>query len=269
VGFSTPASADTINAHPGPNAIQNAIDGAANGDKLRVHSGRYDEAIAVNKRALRIVGVGDSRPVIDGGCAAEETIDVVRNDVTLKGLKAIGGTEYEVNLIGRARGRVIDVVVRDTCDALYGINVFNGGGVVVAGNRATGFRDAGIYVGLITDTPEGALRVSHNESHDNNRGIIVEDVRRRTDVRVGNNRLHENDLPGLGFPSGIFLHNSDGVVFSGNRANRNGRYGIHVDENSDHNRLFRNKARHNGDRNFLDEGSGNCGSGNSFGLPHC
>jgi parallel beta-helix repeat protein len=268
-GFAASASADTINVHPGPNAIQNAIDGAASGDTLRVHPGRYEESVTVNEHALRIVGVGDSRPIIDGGCAAGAAVNVIRNDVRLEGLKVTGGSEYEVNFIGRASGRVIDSVVRDTCDALYGINVFNGGAVKVKDNIATGFRDAGIYVGGITNTRGGVLRLKNNESYGNNRGIIVEDSLRRTDIRVIGNSVHGNDLPGLGFRSGIFVHNGDGVLFRGNRANRNGRYGIHLDADSDHNRLFDNKAKRNGDRNFFNEGSGNCGSGNSFGLPHC
>jgi nitrous oxidase accessory protein NosD len=116
--------------------------------------------------------------------------------------------------------------------------------------------------------------VRGNELFGNNRGIIVEDTVASADVRVSSNDSHANNIPpGEGTPAGIFVHNSDGVRFAHNRLNRNGDgdvgYGIHLDANSDDNRLFDNVARHNETRDRVDEGTGNCGSHNSFAIEPC
>src|SRR5436190_1426601 len=82
--FAAPtAFADTIDVHPGAaNAIQNAIDGAHEGDTLRIHSGNYPEAIDVDK-ALTLVGVGDARPVVNGQCNTHYVIETSHDGVTL------------------------------------------------------------------------------------------------------------------------------------------------------------------------------------------
>ena len=128
-------------------------------------------------------------------------------------------------------------------------------------NRGSGFSDSAIYIGGITTTGDGVLRVNRNEALGNNRGIIVEDSA-GGDLRFKDNEVHDNSSAGEGEPSGIFVHNSDGVLFSGNRVHDNGKYGIHIDANSDGNRFFDNTVSGNPGANFFDEGSGNCGSGN-------
>jgi parallel beta-helix repeat protein len=274
--LAAPASAEKINVHPGPNALQSALSAADDGDTLRIHRGHYHVLVLEIEKRVKLVGVGKRRPVIDGDCDSGVTISVRHAGVVLRRLKVIGADEAPgfapsaVAFFHIRTGRAENLVLRDTCGgAEYGINLFDGGPIKLENNVAKGYSDAGLYVGGITNTRDGVLRLKNNEAYGNNRGIIVEDSLRRTDIRVIGNRVHGNDLPGFGFRSGIFVSNSDGVLFRRNRANRNGKYGIHLDASSDHNRLFDNEARRNGDRNFFDEGSGNCGSGNSFGLSHC
>ena len=57
-------------------------------------------------------------------------------------------------------GRISDSLLRDTCDAEYGVNVFDSGRSTVVGNRTRGFSDAGFYVGGIRSTGSGVLRVA-------------------------------------------------------------------------------------------------------------
>ena len=47
-------------------------------------------------------------------------------------------------------------------------------------------------------------------------------------IVVRDNFTHGNDLPGLSAPAGILVRRSDGGRYIGNRANRNGDYGIHL-----------------------------------------
>jgi nitrous oxidase accessory protein NosD len=277
--FAADAQAATINVRPGANAIQNAVDRADSGDRLLVKRGTYREDVLVDKR-LRIVGKKGKRPVIDGQCESPITIDVQANGVALRHLKVKGtsnegGPGYTVNFIGIERGRVKGLVVKESCpDAVpeYGINLFSTGAIQVIDNRAFGgYEDAGIYVGSITDTGGGTLRVNRNEAFGNNRGIIIEEVDGPgAKVLVRRNFAHHNRIGGVAStPTGIFLHLSDGSRFVRNRTLDNGDYGFHVDPGSDDNIFVGNRSRRNPEGNFFDQGSGNCGAANSFSLDPC
>ena len=265
-----------IYVKPGPDAIGKAIDRAQPGQTLRIRRGVYHEAIVVDK-PLRLMAAGRVRPVIDGDCATKITVSVVSAGVTLRRLKVVGASEgfgsfpAEVDFNQVNTGRARGLVVRDTCDAEYGINVFDTGPVQIINNQARGgFSDAGIYIGGIQDTLGGALRVRDNVSYGSNRGAIIEQVEADADVRVTANRLFSNTSPGIGQPTGLFLHIVREVLVYGNHVNGNGVYGIHLDPNSDFNRIFNNSAAGNPGGNFLDEGGGNCGSGNvGFSIPSC
>jgi len=97
------------------------------------------------------------------------------------------------------------MVLRDTCDAEHGINVFRTGSVAVRRSVAHGFTDAGIYVGGIG---AGPVTMAGNQSYGSVRGIIIEDSAPGT-VAVVDNRLDGNG-------TGIFLNGSDGVLVRGN-----------------------------------------------------
>jgi parallel beta-helix repeat protein len=254
-----------IQVHPGQ--LQTKLAASADGDTLVVHRGHYRGAVQINSR-IRLVGAkGEPRPLIDGLCATRATILVRNAGVVLRHLAVVGADEghgefpSEVDFSGLASGRAVDLSVRDSCDAEYGINVFGSEKVDLIGNRGRGFSDSVIYIGGIHSTGGGVLRVNDNEVFGSNRGIIIEDSA-GGDLRFKDNRVHGNRIAGEGAPSGIFVHNSDGVLISGNTVNDNGQYGIHLDPNSDDNRLFDNTVRDNPGGNFRDEGTGNCGVGN-------
>ena len=269
------AVAATIDVKPGPNAIPKAIAKAHAGDLLRVHDGTYGGGFDIDKR-VTLRGVG-GRPLIDGRCNHRATISTAHSGVHLDHLKVVGAAEgfgqfpSEVDFRGLARGTIHDLVIHDTCGyvpdgAEYGINVFNSGQVEVSDNQITGgFSDAGIYIGGIVDTGGGQLRVINNASYLNHRGVIVEDSGFNGIVVVSNNSIHRNLGNGVeGTHAGIFLHNSDEVRMRGNAVRNNGNFGINIDSNSDNNRLFDNTV-HSQWTDLENDGSGNCGSGNTFG----
>ncbi len=254
-----------LQVHPGQ--LKAKLAAARDGDTLVVHRGHYKGNFVITK-SIRLVGAkGEPRPLIDAGCNARAAIAIRVGGVVLRGLSVTGADEghgsfpSEVDFSGVPSGRAVNLVVHDTCDAEYGINVFGSRKIDVVDSRGSGFSDSVIYIGGISTTGDGVLRVNRNQASGSNRGIIIEDSA-GGDIRVKDNEAHDNVLDGEGTPSGIFVRNSDGVLFSGNTTKDNGQYGVHLDSNSDDNRLLANTASGNPGGNFFDEGSGNCGSGN-------
>ena len=254
-----------VQVHPGQ--LRPKLAAAHDGDTLILHRGHYRGSFAITKSITLAGAKGGPRPLIDAGCKARVAIVVRAAGVVLRRLAVTGADEgfgsfpSEVDFSGLPSGRAAGLSVRDTCDAEYGINVFGSRKIDVVDNRGSGFSDSVIYIGGISTTGNGTLRVNHNEAFGSNRGIIVENSA-GGDLRFKGNRVHGNRSTGEGVPSGIFVHNSDGVLFSGNSVHDNGQYGVHIDSNSDHNRFLDNTVSRNPGGNFFDEGSGNCGSGN-------
>lgn len=274
-----PAAAKTIDVEPGKNAVTKALHRAKNGDTIRVHEGRYREALVIAKR-VKIVAAKGEKPVIDGRCRTGIVIAVRIGGVTLRGLTVIGAEEgfgtppLNVDFNGVGRGTARGLRARNTCgdEVEYGINIFGSRQVTVVNNVTRGFTDAGIYVGGISSTGNGSLVVHGNDTFGNNRGVIIEDSAGGRIV-VRDNDIHDNTIAGHGPPSGVFLHNADGVIISDNSITGNGEIGVHLDENSDSNVLNDNEVSAS-PTPLLNEGSGNCGSGNDFGdagnvLPPC
>ena len=275
------AQAATINVKPKPDALEKAIDKAKGGDTLKVKGGVYREVVRVTK-PLKIVGEKGDRPTITGHCDVGIVIDVQSRGVTLANLRVKGATEedgpgYTVNFIGIPTGTARDLSVEQSCEQedspQYGINVAGSGNLKIVDNHTYGgFRDAGIYVGSISDTRGKRLLVDGNEVDGNNRGIIVEesDSNNQTIV-VSNNDVHDNDVtPGVtDNPAGIYIHDSDGGLYDNNTVNDNGAFGFDIDAPSEDNVFFDNTATGNGDIDFNNLGSGSCGSGNTFSVPGC
>jgi parallel beta-helix repeat protein len=265
------AFAKTIDVHRG-DSLRHAVAQAHNGDVVRIHPGTYRTHITIRKR-LTLVGVGRSRPVIDAGCQANDTILVLSPGVSVSGLRVQGADvvsaqeQYpaEVYFVGVRSGKATNLRTIDTCDAEYGISAFSTGPVKVTNNFGKGFEDSAIYIGTILDTLGGTLLVAGNTAVHNSRGVIVEDSPEQTDITVRDNVLSNNTIVGSEGPSdGLFLHNSDGVLIKDNVADDNGASGFHADSNSDSNLFMGNSATGNGEDPFTDDNGGNCGSGNSF-----
>jgi parallel beta-helix repeat protein len=277
--FAAAAEARTIKVKPGKDAIQKAVNRAADGDRLLVRKGVYRESVIVDKR-IRIIGRQGKRPVIDSRCTTTRAVDVVADGVHLEHLRIKGAERragiagYNLNIVGPEGVTVHDVDLRESCNgAYYGVNVANTGPVRLTRIKATGgFEDAGIYVGSIGDLGAESLVIARNQTLDNNVGILVEDSIPAANIVVRDNVTRRNDVFGASDPAGILVRRADGGLYVDNRANGNGDYGIHVvDEGGApvDNVFIGNRAFGNGVANFLDQGTGTCGSGNSFVLPPC
>jgi nitrous oxidase accessory protein NosD len=256
-----PAGRTVIEVFPGPNAINDALAIANPGDTLNIHTGTYTERARITTKSLTLRAAGDGPVTVDAGCARGYTIDVAASGVTLRGLRVIGSAgliPIEVNFSHVATGRIIDSTVEDTCgNAEYGVNVFQAGSIQIVRVTATGFADAGIYIGAITDTPNGPLLVSNNESFGNERGIIVENSA-GGEILVRWNNTHDN------FTTGIWITNSNGVHIQKNTVTDNNTAGIDLDGLSNDNLIRRNVSQGHTFDLANEGGVGNCFLDNTY-----
>jgi parallel beta-helix repeat protein len=247
----------TIEVYPGDKAIRKALRQANSGDHLNIHAGTYNERVKVSKVNVTLKAAGDGEVIIDPQCETSAAIRVAAEGVVINGLTVRGGSFYAITVEGVARGEIRNNAVESTCDgAEYGVNVFNSGSVKVIGNSGFGWDDAVVYVGSISSAPTGPLVVKKNETHDSVRGIIIEDSD-NVEIKVIKNVVYDNTL------LGIFVHNSDEVLFRANDVTNNADNGIFLDSPSDGN-IVRDNTFTGHTIDIRNEGSGNCFSGNTF-----
>jgi parallel beta-helix repeat protein len=238
-----------IEVFPGPNAITNALAGAIAGDTLNIHTGNYGEHFTVSKNDMVLQAAGDGPVTVDGGCASTWTITVTGDGVSIHRLEVIGGAFGSMTFTGVDGGGVTGSTVSDTCgSAEYGINVYRSGNLKVIGNRASGFSDAGVYIGAITF---GSSMIKRNDTLRNDRGIIVENSGGAT-IMVISNKAHGN------LETGIWITNSDGVTVRGNMVTNNHDTGIQLDPLSDNNTVTLNTVSGHLFDLSNDGGTGNC-----------
>src|SRR5262249_15365453 len=196
------ARAATIDVHPGPGALQAAVNAASPGDTLRVHAGTYAEAVTVDRR-LKIVGDDATKVTIDAGCTAPAALTIAADRVTVQDVRVTRGTLFDVDVENRDRVVVKSTLLSTGCGTEeYGINVFQATRVSLIRNIAIGFKDAGIYLGGLA--ADAHVRAIQNTTSQSARGLIVEDSLPGVIVR---RHFAEYNLG-----DGIFLHNADGVV---------------------------------------------------------
>ena len=254
--ISGPTGRTVIEVYPGPGALKNALATANSGDVLNIHAGVYPEHMTINTSNLTLRSAGDGEVTVDGTCSTPITVDVRADGTTIQGLRVVGASQnspIEINFSHVATGRVLKSIVEDTCgNAEYGVNVFLSQTIRVIGNTATGFGDAGFYIGAITSTQRGPLVIQGNESYGNVRGIIVENSAGGT-IRVIGNDVHDNQT------TGIWITNSDRVRVDSNLVQDNSYSGIELDSLSDRNLIKGNTAGgHQYDLANDNGASGNC-----------
>jgi parallel beta-helix repeat protein len=264
------ASARTIQVFHKRGALQRALAKARPGDTIVVHAGHYFGQALVTVPRIKLIGARGPRPLIDGRCRTNDAIKVEAPDVLVRHLAAIGAAKgfgefpSAVTFASQPSGTAQDLVVRNSCNAEYGIDIILGSRQQIIGNTASGFADSGIYVGQVVQHGHGApLLVQGNHTVGNSRGIIVESSH-GDDIRVIDNVMDGNTLPGLGEtpPAGLLLNAADGIFVKGNQAHGNGSYGFDL-RTSSRNRFIANNFGQNPQNLNVGPGSGaNCGTGN-------
>jgi parallel beta-helix repeat protein len=262
-----PAFARTIRVSPGPGTpLQDAIDAAAPGDKLRLAPGVYSEAIVIDK-ALTLKGPG----LIDGGCGAAYAVDIQADDVDIIRMAIYGGTTATVNVDGRKRVRLKKAMAfpsfYTSCPADYGYNVVGSSEVRIEkaklGTRAEIQEDpyTVAYIRVADVAADGAVVVRNNfTNRPNGIGILIENAAAPSGG-PGNVEVKGNLVNGSG--SGIVLHNADGTRILANKVYSNATAGISLDAASDGNRVQGNDIRNNSP-DVVDAGTGNCWKNNEF-----
>ena len=260
--LSGPTEGTVIEVYPGPDALKNALASANSGDVLNIHAGVYPEHVTINTSNLTLRSAGDGEVTVDGTCSTPITVDVRADGTTIRSLRVVGASEnspIEINFSHVATGRVVKSKVEDTCgNAEYGVNVSFSHTIQVIGNTATGFGDAGFYIGAITSTQRGPLVIQGNESYGNVRGVIVENSSGGRILVLGND-VHDNQT------TGIWITNSDRVRLRSNLVQDNGYSGIELDSLSDRNRIKGNTASgHTYDLANDAGNTGNCWVANDY-----
>jgi nitrous oxidase accessory protein NosD len=238
---------------PGPGTpLQDAIDAAAEGDRILLAPGTYAEAIVVDK-PLRLWASDGA--VVDAGCSAPVTISVTSDHVDLRGLEVRGARFVAIDIEQRDHVKVRSCVVTETCaTGKRGINLVQSTNVTLYRDRVSGFGEAGFYFGAISE--RNAVKVKKTEAHQNAEGFVI-----------------ENTLPGpravimtfnvasLNTVRGIVLRGSNAVKLSYNVVTGDPavptQVGIELDAQSNDN-LLRYNSSHGNVTDVIDDGSGNC-----------
>jgi parallel beta-helix repeat protein len=165
-------------------SIQDAVDAARPGERIRVMPGNYHESIAIDVSDLSIEGVSvdGARPVLDGRGVLGDAVTGSGSRLTIQGIDI---RDYTAN--GLMINLGTDLICRDIrCSntGLYGLYPVEVVGVLIEGCTVTGASDAGIYVGQSKN-----IVVRDNDVHGNVTGIEIENS---VDALVENNHVWDN-----------------------------------------------------------------------------
>jgi hypothetical protein len=289
------AAATSVDVFPGAGTLQAAIDGASDGTTIRMHPGTYTGAVTVDKR-VRLRSYPDVPPggdvVIDGNCAAPVALDIAADGVQLKvgtlhgfydTIEVVRGTATQIRIAnhsdvqlkgGGAAGGVIlvDPSRHPLCGTEQdGIEVSGNSfhvkiaRVGVGANPGVGFRFSGLPLGANVKLQRGSADV-------NNIGVLVENSANGAALARAGIVLKDMSIL-QDTAAGIRLVNSDGVAIRSNGltgGSGSGLVGIDIDANSNRNLIQSNTWADGGTNTpFVDNGTGNCGSGNNFAVPPC
>jgi parallel beta-helix repeat protein len=197
--------------------------------------------------------------VISAGCDPGTTgITIAADDVKIQNLRVITFTKYGIDIQGRNRVRVKDVLALPHCPDLpiASINVVGGTRVHIDKGHVDAYAivpPTGIHLSGLAAGANVRLRKSAAARHDV--GIRIESCAPGS-VRVQNSYANFN-------VTGILLENSDGIEIKKNQVAQNTDAGIVLDATSDDNRIIKNDIS-NSALDVSDAGTGNCWRDNEY-----
>lgn len=210
-------------------SIQDAIDGADDGDTIAIKSATFEESITVNKE-LTIEAVGDEPTILNGtGADGSTGIVVTASDVTIDGLEVHAFDRHGISVQGVSGVTVDGVTVAD--NGGVGVLFENSLGGTVTDSVVTGngfeIDEDDLDVGSppvpgirFFDSPNG--EITNNIANDNARqGINI--WNQSAGALVAGNTASGNDR------SGIYVEDTNTVNITDNTAEENGYRGIHVE----------------------------------------
>ncbi len=252
-----PAWGATLVVAPRPGTpIQDAIDAAAPGDRIRILAGSYPEHLVVGK-PLTIIGYGAAGgvPVVDAGCGVGIAFDIHASNVKVRNVMVRGGTTSGVDASATDKLTLNRIIVLQDCSASYGIRVTNGSHLTLTRNLVdVGTRPQWLAAALALIAPNGPAKVSGNQVRGGVDGILVSQAvlppGSRSGAAVIGNTVAGNDV-------GILLSSSSAVRVQRNTVTVNDDRGIQADAGTHDAFLVSNVASGNG-LDVLDEGTANC-----------
>jgi len=237
--FTTGVQAKTWEVGPG-DALQQILDKARAGDRIRFRPGRYLVHLRINKPLLL---EGATGAILDGG-GKGRVVTVQAPSVVIRGLQIRhSGTDLtamDAGIFVNRKGRDVQIENNQLEAVLFGIWLDGSEGAVIRGNRIHGLpelrsqdRGNGIHLHNTNHT-----RVESNVVWETRDGIYIETSNdnilrdnEMRDLRYGIHYMFSNHNKVIGNSTsrtrtGYALMQSDHLIIRGNRSNDDANYGI-------------------------------------------
>jgi parallel beta-helix repeat protein len=241
LGAVSTAECATWHVYPG-DSIQDAIDGAGEGDTVYVHAGTYTENVVVDK-SLTLIGDGTDVVTVKAWSSRYDVFKVTADWVNISGFTATGAdsTYSRPSGFSLEDGSEYCNISENKCsDNDHGIYLDASSNNTLTNNVASGNRDGIALLGYSSNNT-----LTNNVASGNGYGIAL---RHSSNNTLANNTANSNT------ESGIYVYDSDNNTLQENTANGNENYGINLDSN------WKNpKTKYNTLTSNIANGNGYCG----------
>ena len=244
--------------------IQDAVNNASPGDKIKVKDGTYSEVVVVDVEDVRVTAEGDV--TVDGFIVEADDVEIDNFNVIPPSdsddgivIMAVSGVEINDNTVSNAANAIhligsSECLIKDnTCtDSSDGIELDNAVDNVIEEN--TCLRNSGDGIDL--DAGSNNNEIKGNNCSDNVSSSGGGDGIDLDSGSADMNTLEDNICNGNG-DSGIEVTGDDNTIGSDNICNNNGDDGIELRSSSDNNFVKKNEASGNGGFDIDNNGTGN------------
>ena len=163
-------------------SLQAAIDGAPDGDAVRVCSGNFAEQLVIDRNAIVLSELGAEYTFLDGSASAGTTLTVTAGDVTFSGFTITGGTGADHRGDGDTQGGGVYISNQERTLLSE---------CVVTGNSAD--RGGGVFVdeGVLAELQYTTISLNTAETGAGVSGVEAE-------IALGSCEVQENEATGQG-----------------------------------------------------------------------